>query len=426
MQCPLPGFPLCGGTPSASNHITESVKKPWNLVGDANDHLLDELEDIYWNGIKNEIENVLSTLRVWQSPKYSNVVLDDESDDFIHGFDTFIDQVDEISRDFAESIGELEEQIQTGKKPLAEKRDYLHALEERAKLYAKEQRSTQLKSAIRMSIEKQEQELPLHRRAKVLLQSIGMLDIEKLIEHRPPLKKWTFSKRPAVPQLQLKTYDKNSFPVLTSLQCSFCKETIRGCLYRKEPTDSTQGQTSSDSVCEDCYRKLFYENPAFVKQYKHSILNEIITPEIGRKICKCYPIPHVPDAVLFPMSKYDYEERHKPSRCGLLQLGEITANAKYNGMRAAMGRREQNGKELIDVQEANDRYDEKVAKKLWQRSEIVEQKTLSGDDRYAVAEAQADEDIPIYLRQYADKYPFGNVHMALRVGPIVIENGVAE
>lgn len=43
-----------------------------------------------------------------------------------------------------------------------------------------------------------------------------------------------------------------------------------------------------------------------------------------------------------------------------------------------------------------------------------------------VEEAEADEDIPFFLRQYTEKYPFGNVHMALRVGPIVIENGVTQ
>ncbi|KAL8299181.1 hypothetical protein RB593_009180 [Gaeumannomyces tritici] len=37
----------------------------------------------------------------------------------------------------------------------------------------------------------------------------------------------------------------------------------------------------------------------------------------------------------------------------------------------------------------------------------------------------ADDDIPLFFRRFATKYPFGNVHMALRVGPLVIENGVS-
>ncbi|KAL1624370.1 hypothetical protein SLS56_007839 [Neofusicoccum ribis] len=37
---------------------------------------------------------------------------------------------------------------------------------------------------------------------------------------------------------------------------------------------------------------------------------------------------------------------------------------------------------------------------------------------------EAEKDIPRRVRRYTRRYPFGNVHMALRVGPIVIENGV--
>ena len=44
----------------------------------------------------------------------------------------------------------------------------------------------------------------------------------------------------------------------------------------------------------------------------------------------------------------------------------------------------------------------------------------------AAMEALADEDIPLFFRQYTQQYPYGNVHMALPVGPLVIENGVAQ
>jgi hypothetical protein len=35
-----------------------------------------------------------------------------------------------------------------------------------------------------------------------------------------------------------------------------------------------------------------------------------------------------------------------------------------------------------------------------------------------------DEDVPFFLRKSVNKTPFGNVHMALRIGPLIIENGV--
>lgn len=44
-----------------------------------------------------------------------------------------------------------------------------------------------------------------------------------------------------------------------------------------------------------------------------------------------------------------------------------------------------------------------------------------------VADEDLDEEtIPFYLRRYTKKSPFGNVHMALRIGPLMIENGVAK
>lgn len=41
-------------------------------------------------------------------------------------------------------------------------------------------------------------------------------------------------------------------------------------------------------------------------------------------------------------------------------------------------------------------------------------------------EAMIDDDIPLFFRRHTEKYPFGNVHMALRVGPLVLENGVSK
>ena len=34
------------------------------------------------------------------------------------------------------------------------------------------------------------------------------------------------------------------------------------------------------------------------------------------------------------------------------------------------------------------------------------------------------EDVPFYVRSIAERYPYGNVHMGLRFGPLIIENGV--
>jgi hypothetical protein len=78
---------------------------PWKEVGSANEHLLPELRKIYWDGVKRELAHILLTLHEWQQSKYSKIYLDDEDDDFIHGYDTFLDQVSVHSRVFAQRYG---------------------------------------------------------------------------------------------------------------------------------------------------------------------------------------------------------------------------------------------------------------------------------------------------------------------------------
>jgi hypothetical protein len=45
---------------------------------------------MYWSGVKHELIGILFTLKEWQLKKYESIILDDETDDFIHGFDTFV------------------------------------------------------------------------------------------------------------------------------------------------------------------------------------------------------------------------------------------------------------------------------------------------------------------------------------------------
>lgn len=87
---------------SNTTDTTESDNLPWKEVGQADRYLQDELEMMYWSGVKQEVENVLVILRYWQQPAFSEVALVDETDDFVHGFDTFIDQVTIQARKFAE------------------------------------------------------------------------------------------------------------------------------------------------------------------------------------------------------------------------------------------------------------------------------------------------------------------------------------
>ena len=43
----------------------------------------------------------------------------------------------------------------------------------------------------------------------------------------------------------------------------------------------------------------------------------------------------------------------------------------------------------------------------------------------AVTDPQAEPDIPAFFKRHVDKDPFANVHVKLRVGPLIIENGAS-
>jgi hypothetical protein len=59
-------------------------------------------------------------------------------------------------------------------------------------------------------------------------------------------------------------------------------------------------------------------------------------------------------------------------------------------------------------------------------SQIDFSKRVAEEEISIPVQEGADEDVPIFLRNFANKYPFGSVHMALRIGPLIIENGVEQ
>lgn len=105
----IPSRSPSGFRSSADPHITPSPAPDlaWSAIQPGKDHLLNEFLALYWEGVKGELENVIRTLRTWQQPQFSEVAVDEENDDFVHGFDTFIDQVCEETRRSAIGYGRL-------------------------------------------------------------------------------------------------------------------------------------------------------------------------------------------------------------------------------------------------------------------------------------------------------------------------------
>lgn len=282
---------------------------------------------------------------------------------------------------------------------------------------------------------------------------LAFLDIEKVIEHRPLLDKMGSQKRQASPQrkicypfqlyffspdsntceVTLDGYNKHWVPTFSPLRCSSCNNPIRGSMFYR--VGKNPASENSECLCEACYRSYHYGESSYVKAYKHCILDKSISLEARRRICRCPYVNHFDETGkpcdIFPVSEGD---KHigvtGPSglQCGLLQLGDHIAEAKYDGMEGKIFQQKQPQK-LADMK----RRDFKTQAKKKQKEEREERarrakrnwKPPTGSAT-EIKEEGEQEDIPLFLRGHAEKYPFANVHMALRLGPLVIENGVAQ
>lgn len=85
--------------------ISDHKKLQWVPIGAAQDVLLLQLEAMFWESVECELKEIIRTLRGWQAADLNDVELEDEANVEIYGFDTFIDQVSESSREFSVEYG---------------------------------------------------------------------------------------------------------------------------------------------------------------------------------------------------------------------------------------------------------------------------------------------------------------------------------
>ncbi|KAL3707712.1 hypothetical protein TMatcc_005693 [Talaromyces marneffei ATCC 18224] len=412
---------------SKSKSSAQSTRVPavhheeWSPIANSRESLQRALEDMYWEGVRDELENIIRPLAIWQQPEFADVLVPDENDDFIHGFDTFVDQVSQHAREHAIRYNKKRiENMDLSRKLIdAPPPSYMKSLNDAATDRRAESISSKIKSAVRQTMEDMPSFTGIEKRAWVLLQAAGFLDIEKLIEDRPATKK---QKRPVVPQLD---FSKGRPLDFYPMHCAnaHCNAIITGSMFKSDDPKEPR------VVCEDCYFRFFYGKDSYVKQYKHSILPEAITPEESRRMCPCYSVPHFngdKPLALFPVP---WDARHQKyttssKKCELDALDDLVAISKYKALRKAAGiketKRERNPNSVVDA-----------TMKLQHRQPQAE-KSSSNQNLHSLAildkivtDPQEDPDVPAFFKAHVDKDPFANVHVRLRVGPLIIRNDIS-
>jgi len=217
--------------------------------------------------------------------------------------------------------------------------------------------------------------------------------------------------------VELKGLGADSSPAFGPAHCKVCKAVLRGIMFRCKEAKCTETIPlfGIESICEECFRAQKHPWNHLAKYYKHCVLQEAISPEISRKLCRCATVERIDSngkyISLFPV---DESLEHRTSagfqfgKCKLLQLGAIVAEAKH--------------KEATPLSSKLG-----LKRKLGIRSEnaSIGSRTLPHLD--AKMEASLDQDIPLPVRGYvAEKFPLGNAHISLMLGPLVIEIGVPQ
>ena len=197
--------------------------------------------------------------------------------------------------------------------------------------------------------------------------------------------------------------------------------------------------------CENCQRALQHPQLGLVKLYKRCILLETIDQDLSLILCGC-PLVEKTESdgqkrALFPMSPTD---QHRPS-CSLFTLREWVIKAKAAGLLARHRRGEKvNGPILKKLKEFIPLPLQSTSIRKNEYSEGSNSSKSSGNKhgtsslkkngiRISTSEIDAghekivlkrDSDVPALFRPVTDRMRFGNVHMTLQFGPLVIENGV--
>ncbi|GKU20485.1 unnamed protein product [Fusarium langsethiae] len=404
---------------------------PSTNIGLAAEHLQNELLKMYWQGVERELSYLLLTFCRWQSDKETSGLLPDEEDYHIHGYDTFVDQVSDISRQFHERDKENQgskKQKNGEKKNNKEPPPYDEVLRDRGWDIFADIKSQGIKSALRISLSERKIPDPTRRRARMLLQSAQFLDIDKIIEYRDDEEEHPVWKMSASAQIKVSCYDALNQPVFVPQRCPECQAIIRGCTFSDT---SNEGMI----ICEGCYRAIYYGQTRFVKQHKHSCLPTALTPEMSRGLCYCSTVrrrdTHGRSRSLWPMDPVADEGDHIQGGlgrvgCGLYKVTDLYAEAKYASTQSPSGKSES----LLKLRQRDIAIEEvpRPAGALRKQLPRPEHDETSRPE-YGYCDGSSTtklEGIPTYLQSRIGESPYGNVHMAIRFGPLIIQNGVAD
>lgn len=386
------------------SHITDGPDLPKVEIGLAKEVLKDELLRLYWDGVRQDLPHLVSSLRALLA---SEEPIEEEKNVVYDGYDQWVDNITQGARDAPAPGGQAMDAI----------------IQQHAWNVLKDVRQGRQREEIRSNIHRKQKSDVLKQRARLLLQSAQWLDIDKLIEHRDP-----------PPEARLDPANLETFPSkiipppFETRKCHECDLIMRGSEYYQikvmaGPTPGRPTRLRHPIICETCYCKNHYAEEGFTKVYKHSELPAQLQNETNLRACRCEKNAHDPN---------NDSQQHWNQECPIRKLHDKLADGRFESTRHGSER----GKTLANYQKSDAEQDLKIAEARWRdgrRRGVKPKLGVRKDDElageFAMDGRSPDSKFnatPDYLKPSDPSNPWGMVHMALRIGPLVIENGVEQ
>jgi hypothetical protein len=248
--------------------------------------------------------------------------------------------------------------------------------------------------------------------------------------------------------------DCNQIPSFRPLCCSSCSGVVRGTHFccrsgcvgtsdnknqhvdkRKDTGETIDTNPSSSKpadqpyiLCETCARNNIHPLSHLRKFPKHCVITNSVSLLQSQQICQCHQSPssQLSKSSLFPF-RYGQREIHY-SGCGLLNLTPEHFKVRYADIH-----RGKNRWNPLTIRNGNPAL---ASTPSPSSGRPLEQKTLPGNQNLlgsTPSDSHSPDPKPFLksmlkpiIHPVLEKIPFGNVHMALMFGPLVIENGVPE
>lgn len=186
-----------------------------------------------------------------------------------------------------------------------------------------------------------------------------------------------------------------------------CSAVIRGTHFRR--FDNAR-RTELDIMCETCTRKAVQESPmvtSSIRKYeKRCILREAVLPSRSRQICTCGAI-HQVDVPHGDGFAVDGGRQHL-QQCPIGQLISRHMQARLAEVRQEI--------EMVSHIQAIPQIETRLS--------MLRQQARRRIHRWRTRDSTFKQFAGSAVQKRPPNIPFGNVHMALMIGTVIIENGV--